>query len=93
VDRFIKTLGLLIIMLFLLATGIDATLDRLASSSRHNTLTVYGQTNDELLVYDGDLARLGEIGQVDPGQMPRFLRRTHNSTRVPVSLDHGYTWL
>jgi hypothetical protein len=93
VARFLKTLGTLIVLLFLLASGIDATLDRLASSPHQNQMAIYGARNNELLVYTGDLNRFAEVGKVDPSQMPRFLRRAKNPGLVPALPDDGYRWL
>jgi len=93
VDRFIKTLGLLIIMLFLLASGIEATLDRLASSSHQNQVAIYGPTNAPLLLYTGDLDRFAEVSRVDPSRMPRFLCRTRNYQPTPLPVDASSTWL
>jgi hypothetical protein len=68
VDRFLKTFGILIVMLFILASGIDATLGRLASSPRQSQLALYGANNRELQVSTGDVNRLAEAKR--PGFAP-----------------------
>ena len=57
-NRFIKTLGLLVISLFLLGAGLDATLDRLADAPRGSQLSVYGRSGRVLAVYTGNLREL-----------------------------------
>jgi hypothetical protein len=91
VERFITTLGTLIIMLFLLTLSIEATLDRLASQPHPSQLAVYGPKGDEMAIYTGDINRLAQVGKMDPALMPRFLRRA--KTPMPAASDSGYRWL
>lgn len=64
-NRFVKTLSLLIISLFLLGAGIDATLDRLAKSPQGNQLSLYGADGRVVAVYSGDLRDLMQIERAD----------------------------
>jgi hypothetical protein len=57
-NRFIKTLGLLIISLFALSAGVNATLDRLDHSPRHSQLSLYSADGRVLAVYTGDIREL-----------------------------------
>ena len=57
-NRFIKTLSLLIISLFFLSASIDATLDRLARSPSQSQLAVFDHNGRTLVVYNGDIAEL-----------------------------------
>jgi hypothetical protein len=59
-NRFIKTLGLLIISLFFLSAGINATLDRLVDSPRGNQLSIYDRDGCQVAVYTGDLHELAQ---------------------------------
>jgi hypothetical protein len=92
VDRFFKTFGILIVMLFILASGIDATLGRLASSPRQSQLALYGANSRELQVCTGDVNRLAEAGKIDTTQMPRFLLRAKRPGFAPLP-DSGSGWL
>jgi len=54
--RFFKTFALLIISLFLLVSGVDATLDHMAHSTSENTYTFYSNGGAPVLAYSGNLA-------------------------------------
>jgi hypothetical protein len=56
VKRFLKVFCLLIISLLLLATGVDATLDRLAHSPSQNSFTWYNAKGDAVVAYEGQAA-------------------------------------
>jgi hypothetical protein len=53
--RFIITLGLLIVSLFMLVTGVNAALDRVAKSPAQNSLVIYDDQGRPLFAYNGDL--------------------------------------
>jgi hypothetical protein len=89
VDRFIKTLSILILMLFLLASGIDVTLDRLEGSPRSNAFSTLPANGVDLQVDRSNL-NLTVISRPDLATMPPLLRRTKAS---PVSTQNGYRWL
>ena len=74
--RFLKTLALLIVSLFLVASGVDAALDHLSHSVTQNSFTVYDEQGTAVLAYDGDLSACKVC--VKPGSVlaPGFLHRT-----------------
>jgi hypothetical protein len=73
VKRFLKTLALLIVSLFLVASGVDCALDRLSHSSTQSAVSVYNEQGRVVLAYNGDLnaAKLGK-----PFVAPVFFHRT-----------------
>jgi hypothetical protein len=73
-NRFIKTLGLLIISLFFLSAGINATLDRLAHSSRGNQLAVFDRDGRVVAVYTGDLHELAQDERAMREEQPPLRR-------------------
>jgi hypothetical protein len=72
VKRFLKTLALLIVSLFLLVSGVDAALDHLSHGVTQNSLTVYNEQGTVVLAYNGDMS--GCKVYVKP--VPSFLHRT-----------------
>ena len=54
--RFLKTFVLLILSLFVLVSGVDATLDHLSHSVTQSSYTVYGKKGEILVAYSGDLS-------------------------------------
>jgi hypothetical protein len=76
VKRFLKTLALLIVSLFLVVSGVDAALDRLSHSVTQSSFTVYDEQGTAILAYDGDLSACKAC--LKPGQIaaPGFLHRT-----------------
>ena len=74
--RFLKTLVLLIVSLFLVVSGVDAALDRMSHSATQNSVTVYSEQGTVVLAYDGDLSACKLYAK--PGQIvaPSFLHRT-----------------
>jgi hypothetical protein len=76
VKRFLKTLALLIVSLFLVVSGVDAALDRLSHSATQNSVTVYNEQGSVVLAYNGDLN--GCKVCLRPGFVaaPGFLHRT-----------------
>ena len=74
--RFLKTLVLLIVSLFLVASGVDAALDQLSHSASQNSFTIYDEQGTVILAYDGGLNDCKVC--VKPGLVtaPFFLHRT-----------------
>lgn len=74
--RFLTTFVLLIISLFLVASGVDAALDHLSHSVTQNSFTVYNEQGNVVLAYNGDLSACKAYAR--PGQVasPGFLHRT-----------------
>jgi sulfur relay (sulfurtransferase) complex TusBCD TusD component (DsrE family) len=77
VKRFLKTFSLLIVSLFLLVTGVDATLGHLSQSPTQSSFTVYNEQGSVILAYNGDLS-VCKIYAAKPGPVvaPTFLHRT-----------------
>ncbi len=75
--RFLITLGLLIVGLFALATGVDAALDHIAKSPAQNSLVIYDDQGRALFAYNGDLNDCNVC--IRPSSSltgPHFLHRT-----------------
>lgn len=79
--RFFKILTLLIVSLFLLVSGVDATLDHMTRSAAQNSCAWYSEKGDTVLACTGDFP-LDLKSCVKPPipveRMPRviFLHRT-----------------
>jgi hypothetical protein len=56
VKRFLKTLVLLTVSLFLVVSGVDAALDHISHSVTQSSLTVYNEQGSIVLAYNGDLS-------------------------------------
>jgi hypothetical protein len=78
VKRFLKIFALLVVGLFLLASGIDVALDHLTGSISQSSFTVYNEQGKVVLAYNGDLSTFKLAGKSEPGPVvvPRFLHRT-----------------
>lgn len=74
--RFIKTFVLLIVSLFLVVSGVDATLDRLSHSVTQSSFTVYNEQGGIVLAYDGDLSVCKAYAKPGSVAAPGFLHRT-----------------
>jgi hypothetical protein len=85
-NRFVKTLSLLVIGLFLLGAGIDATLDRLDHSSRANELAIYSDDGHLLAVFTGTLPELSQADRAD------LVARSVHRAKVPAG-EPRYRWL
>ena len=75
--RFFKTLTLLVVILFLLVSGVDTALDCITRTPTENSFTVYNESGTVVLAYNGDLNNCKTL--VKSGiTMPsfRFLHRT-----------------
>jgi hypothetical protein len=72
--RFLKTLVLLIVSLFLVVSGVDKALDRLSHSVTQSSFTVYNGQGSVVLAYDGDLSVCKAYAK--PVAAPGFLHRT-----------------
>jgi hypothetical protein len=95
VKRFLKVLVLLVVSLFMLMSGVDATLDHLTRSLSQSSYTLYDERGEILVSYTGDLA-LCHVGirQYQPTQS-NYLRRTSGSAASsPAVLSRsGNGWL
>jgi hypothetical protein len=76
VKRFLKTFVLLTVGLLLLASAVDAALDRLSRSAMQNSFTVYNEQGAVILAYDGDLSACKAYAKPGPVTVPSFLHRT-----------------
>ena len=74
--RFLKTLALLVISLFLVVSGVDAALDHLSHSGAQNSFTVYSEQGRVVLAYNGDLGAYKAYGKPGPFVAPVFFHRT-----------------
>lgn len=54
--RFIKIFVLLIVCLFVVVSGVDATLDHMSHSATQNSFVWYTDKGESVFVYHGDLA-------------------------------------
>ena len=54
-QRFPKIFTLLIVTLFLLVSGVDATLDHMTGSTAQNSFVWYNEKGAVTLAYNGDL--------------------------------------
>jgi hypothetical protein len=97
--RFLKIFTLLIVSLFLLVSGVDATLDHMTRSTVQSSYTWYSEKGDTVLAYTGDFP-LSLKSCVKPPipveRMPRviFLHRTSAtaSDLKPTSTRAGSDW-
>jgi len=76
VKRFLKTLALLVVSLFLLVSGVDAALDHLCHSVAQSSFTVVNEQGGVVLAYDGDLNACKAYAKPGPIAAPSFLHRT-----------------
>ena len=76
VKRFLKTFALLIVSLFLVASGVDAALDHLSHSVTENSFTSYSQQGEIIFAYDGDLAACKSCEKPVTPSTPLFLHRS-----------------
>jgi hypothetical protein len=72
VKRFLKVFALLIVSLFLVASGVDAALDHFSHSSAQSSFSVYDEKGATLFAYDGDLNTCKAFAK----PTPVFLHRT-----------------
>jgi hypothetical protein len=76
VKRFLKTFALLSLSLFLVASGVDAALDRLSHADTQNSFTVYNEQGSVVLAYDGDLSVCKAFIRPEPAAVPNLFHRT-----------------
>lgn len=75
--RFLKTLVLLVISLFVLVSGVDAALDHLSRSGNQNFLAVMSDKGNVVMAYTGDINSCKAVGKASAQLFPfRFLHRT-----------------
>jgi len=74
--RFLKTLALLMVSLFLLVSGVDAALDHISHAVTQSSFTVYDEQGAVLFAYEGNLNDCKVC--LKPGSVttPAFLHRT-----------------
>jgi len=76
VKRFLKTLALLTVSLFLLVSGVDAALDHISHSPMQGSFTVYNEQGGVLFAYEGDLSDCKVCLKPGSATIPAFLHRT-----------------
>jgi hypothetical protein len=95
VKRFLKVLVLLVVSLFALMSGVDATLDHLTRSASQNSYTLYDDHGRVLFAYTGDLALCRVRIKPVPPTQPDFLHRTSGgATSSPAAVPRfNVGWL
>ncbi len=83
--RFLQVATLLVICLFVLVSGVDATLDHVTRTPAQNSFTWYNEKGNTVLAYNGDLASCQAYTHPAPGMSPTFLHRTGTSELTPNS--------
>jgi hypothetical protein len=76
VKRFLKTLALLTVSLFLVASGVDAALDHLSHSVTQSSFTEYNECDRVILAYNGDLSAYKACTKPGPAAAPILLHRS-----------------
>jgi len=76
VKRFLKTLALLIVSLFVLVSGVDAALDHISHSVTQSSFTVYNEQGGVLYAYEGNLSDCKVCLKPNLVPTPTFLHRT-----------------
>ncbi len=72
-NRFFKTFSLLLFVLLLLVTGVNATLEHFAhSSTQENNYTLYAESGHALYAYNGDLDQCEPYVRPEP-VLPRHV--------------------
>ena len=74
--RLFKTAVLLLVSLFLVASGVDAALDQLGHFPAQSSFTQYSEQGDVVFAYDGDLCDCKPLGKPCPSVVPGFLHGT-----------------
>ena len=82
-NRFLKSLGILIVSLFLLASGMNVALEHLPTSP--HPVKILFTKNGDAVVYVGLISRLAELDRPD-ASLPDHLQRG----KAPVV---QYRWL
>jgi len=87
VKRFLKVLTFLIVSLFLVVSGVDATLDHMTHSTSQNGFTYYGPKGEVIFAYEGNFKAATKLPHI-------FLHRTSASTSdLPYeSTSSGNRW-
>jgi hypothetical protein len=76
VKRFLKTLTLLVVSLFLVVSGVEAGLNHFSHSTTQNSLTAYNEQGVIILAYSGDLNACKAYAKPGPVAVPSFFHRT-----------------
>jgi len=74
--RFLKTLALLVVSLFLLVSGVDAALDHLSHSPSQSSFVVYSEQGNVLFAYEGNLNECKVCVKPGSATTPAFLHRS-----------------
>ena len=74
--RFLKTLTLLTMSLFLVVSGVDAALDHLAHSATQSSFIAYSEKGAVLVAYTGDLNAFKAYAKPGPVVVASLLHRT-----------------
>jgi hypothetical protein len=86
-NRFVRTVSLLTIFLFLLSASINATLDKLETSPGRSQLVVYTPTGHLAGIYRGNLSQLAAVNQSIPTRLPLFL---HHGRTTATAGETGW---
>lgn len=84
-NRFLKVLTLLVAILFLLASGIDATLDHFSHSVSQSSYTYYDSQGEALIAYNGDLRLYRSYAKPGPVIAPTFIHRTNGDSSLDLN--------
>jgi hypothetical protein len=76
VKRFLKTLLILVASLFLVASGVNVALDRIAHSTSQSSYTAYDERGAVIVVYRGDMTTSKAFAKPTPFIVPTFFHRT-----------------
>jgi hypothetical protein len=74
--RFFRTLGLLVLGLFALLSGVNAALDHMTQSPAQNSVVIYDDQGHTLYAYNGNLNNCSVTLRPVANLGPHFLHRT-----------------
>jgi len=74
--RFLKVATLLIVSLFVLVSGVDATLDHISHTPAQGSYTIYSQKGIAVITYTGDLRFCKFYLKPSPSSLPDFVHRS-----------------
>ena len=91
--RFLKVLVLLVVCLFLLMSGLNATLDHLTRLASQNSFTLYDERGAVLVSYTGDPALCPVRLRLGVPNQSNFLHRTSGgATSGPAAAPRSNVW-
>ena len=79
--RFLKIATLLIVSLFLLVSGVDATLDQMSHFTKTSSFTWYDEKGNITVAYFGDLSQCKSFTKLGPTPAP-FMRHSNSRTSL-----------